>query len=83
MKVHRIALFIMVGAILFAPVVSAKIIEEKDGYLVSAADASNEERDLFSISALISDSIRQGELDSYSRYVNSGTTAIISDLNWG
>jgi hypothetical protein len=83
MKVHGIVLLIVIGAVLFAPAVSAQIVEEKDGYVVSSADDVLKEDSLARTLSLVSTTISQGELHSYSRYVYSGTTSIISDLNWG
>lgn len=83
MKVHGIVLLIVIGAVLFAPAVSAQIVEEKDGYVVSSADDVLKEDRIARTLSLVSSTISQGELHSYSRYVYSGTTSIISDLNWG
>nr|WP_321353065.1 peptidase domain-containing protein [uncultured Methanoregula sp.] len=84
MKDHWIVvLLILIGAALFAPAVSAQIVEEREGYVVSTADDIVKGDQLASISSLVSGSISQGQLHSYSRYVYSGTTSIISDLNWG
>jgi len=83
MKVHWIVLLMVIGATLCASTVSATIVEEKDGYVVSTApDLAS--RDVFaSVASRVSATISQVELDSYSRSVAPGTTAIISDLNWG
>ncbi len=82
MKVHLVVLLIVIGAALFAPAVSAQVVEKKDGYVVSTADIAKEIQ-LPKISPLVSTTISQGQTHTYSRYVNSGTTSVISDLNWG
>ena len=83
MKVHWLALLCIVGLALSIPAVSAKIVEEKDGYVVSTADDIKKEDQISRTLSVISSSISQGQLLSYSRYINPGTTSIISDLNWG
>nr|WP_320161559.1 peptidase domain-containing protein [uncultured Methanoregula sp.] len=80
MKVHWIALMLVIGAALFAPAVSAKLVEEKDGYRVTS-DAGNLR--LPDVSALSSLSVSQGQTVSYSTFVPSGKTAFISNLYWG
>jgi hypothetical protein len=83
MKVHWIVLLIVIGAALFAPAASARIVEQKNGYVVSTADDIRGGILLPEASSLTSTGITQGQTQTYSRYVNSGTTSIISDLNWG
>lgn len=89
MKVHWFVLLIVVGAALLAPAVSAKIIEEKGGIIVSTVtenDAvSKTPDDIFlpDMARLVSSSIRQGQTLSYSTYVSSGKKRFTSDLNWG
>jgi hypothetical protein len=71
----------VLGAVLIAPAVSAKIIEEKDGYVISTAD----DEPLFMRMAGMfgSSSITQGQRDYYSTYVPSGTTSFSHYLSWG
>jgi hypothetical protein len=83
MKVHGIVCLIVIGAILFVPAVSAQVIENKDGYIVSTADDALAGVRLPVSSPMSSSVISQGETHTYTRYVNPGTTSIISDLNWG
>ena len=80
MKVHWIAILIVLGAALFAPAVSAKIIEEKDGYVVSTIDEDTRFADFarLSVSPII-----QGQRDYYSTYVPSGKTSFSHFLSWG
>ena len=81
MKVHWLAFLIVLGAVLLAPAVSAKIIEEKDGYIVSSVD----ERPVFTdlASAFGSFSITQGQTAYHSTVVPSGMTAFSPVLAWG
>jgi len=83
MKVHWIVLLIVIGAALFAPSVSARIIEQKDGYVVSTADEIPRNGLVSVLSAKATSVISQGETDGYSRYVYAGTASIITDLTWG
>jgi hypothetical protein len=83
MRVHWIVCLIAIGAALFAPAVSAQIVEEKDGYVVSTVDDVIKVTGLPDISARMSSLITQGETHTYTRNVVSGTTSIVSDLNWG
>jgi hypothetical protein len=82
MKVHWLALLIVIGAALFAPAVSAKIIEEKDGYVVSTAD---DEPAIAVMSRAVAStgSITQGETHYYGTYVPAGTVAFSPVLAWG
>lgn len=80
MKVHWLMLFLVIGAVLTAPVVSAKTIEEKNGYIISSGE------DTFlppGISRLSSASISQGQTHWYSTLVPAGKTSFYSDLYWG
>jgi len=80
MKVHGIVFLIVIGALLFAPAVSAKIVETKDGYVVSTVDTSSR---LQSVIPISSASISQGQTQRYSSYIPNGKTAFTADLNWG
>lgn len=80
MKVHWIALLLVIGAALAVPVVSAKIVEEKDGYVVTPGDNTLR---LPEISRLSSASISQGQTQWYSTSVSSGKTSFFADLYWG
>lgn len=83
MKVHGIVLLIVIGAALFAPAVSAQIIEQKDGYTISTTDGMAGRTRLPLMTPMSSSVLSQGETHTYSRYVSSGTTSMIADLNWG
>jgi len=80
MKVHWIALLLVIGAALAVPVVSAKIVEEKDGYIVTPSDNTLRLPD---ISRFSSASISQGQTQWYSTSVSSGKTSFFTDLYWG
>lgn len=83
MKVHWIALLIVIGAALTASTVSAQVIEMNNGYIVSTADDITNDTRLPTQIPLLSSIITQGETHTYSRYVSSGTASMIADLNWG
>lgn len=80
MKVHWLALLFIVGLALSIPTVSAKIIEEKDGYTVSTVGNTLK---LPQVSALTAYTLTQGQTRWHSTSVPSGATTFISDLNWG
>jgi hypothetical protein len=80
MKVHWLALLLVIGAALTVPIVSAKIVEEKDGYVVTPGDNTLR---LPEISRLSSASISQGQTQWYSTYAPSGKTSFFADLYWG
>jgi hypothetical protein len=80
MKVHWLALLLVIGAALAVPSVSAKIIEEKNGYIVTPGDNTMQ---LPEISRFSSASISQGETQWYSTNVPSGKTSFYTDLYWG
>jgi len=69
MKVHWLALLLVIGTALTVPVVSAKIVEEKDGYVVTPGDNTLR---LPEISRLSSASISQGQTQWYSTSVSPG-----------
>jgi len=80
MKVHWLALLIIVGLALAVPTVSAKIVEEKNGYVVTTVDNASR---LAEISSLSSYTLTQGQTRWHTSIVPSGATTFISDLNWG
>ena len=80
MKVRWIVFLIVIGALVFAPAVSAKIVETKDGYVVTTVDTSSR---LPSFLPMSSASISQGKTQSYSAYIPNAKTAFTVDLNWG
>ncbi|MFA6364197.1 peptidase domain-containing protein [Methanoregula sp.] len=80
MKVHGIVFLIVIGALLFAPAVSAKIVETKDGYVVTTVDTASR---LPSVIPMSSASISQGQTQRYSSYISGGKSAFTVDLNWG
>jgi len=81
MKVHWLALLFIIGLALSIPSVSAKVIEEKDGYTVTTVE--NAPSRLADVSALTSYTITQGQTRWHTTSVPSGATRFISDLNWG
>jgi len=80
MKVHSLALLLVIGAVLIAPAVSAQIVEEKDGYVVTSGEDSLRLSDIFLLSSA---SITQGQTHWYTTTVPAGSTAFSADLNWG
>ncbi|MBN1431186.1 MAG: peptidase domain-containing protein [Methanomicrobiaceae archaeon] len=80
MKIHWLALLLIIGAALMVPSASAKIIEEKDGYIVSTVDKSF---DLPEMVRLSSGSISQDETKWFTAYVPAGKSSFFADLNWG
>jgi hypothetical protein len=80
MKVHWLALLLVIGAALAVPVVSAKIVEEKNGYIVTPGENTIR---LPEISRFISASISQGQTQWYSTSVPTGKTSFNADLYWG
>lgn len=80
MKFHWLALLLVIGAVLFVPPVSAKIVEEKNGYVVTSGDDIIR---LPEISQFSSGSISQGQTHWYSTYVPTGKTSFFADLYWG
>jgi hypothetical protein len=80
MKVHWLALLVIIGAALLAPAVSATIIEEKDGYTVTSV---NQTRIPAIVPLRSSSSISQGQTDLYSTAVPSGKTVFAPNLYWG
>jgi hypothetical protein len=80
MKFHWLALLLVIGAVLFVPTVSAKIVEEKDGYVVTPGDDTLRLPD---ISRFSSASISQGQTQWYSTSVPTGKTSFFADLYWG
>jgi hypothetical protein len=63
MKVHLLVLLLVIGAAVAVPSVSAKIVEEKDGYIVmTGPDTLNvDSLNLRDMSLLSSSSISQGQ----------------------
>ena len=80
MKVHVLAIVLIIGMAAAIPVASAQIIEEKDGYIVATEDNS---RHLVEVSRISASSITQGQTQWYSTSVSSGKTAFYADLSWG
>jgi hypothetical protein len=80
MKVHWLALLLVIGAALTVPVVSAKIVEEKNSYIVTPGDDTIRLPD---ISRFSSASISQGQTQWYSTYVPAGKSSFNADLSWG
>jgi hypothetical protein len=79
MKVHWLALLIIIGAAFSVPTVSAKIIEERNGYIVTTGTDTFRMMD---ISRMSSSSISQGQTQWYTTAVSPLNTAFYSDLNW-
>ncbi|ADN36536.1 peptidase domain-containing protein [Methanolacinia petrolearia DSM 11571] len=80
MKLNWLAILFIIVAALAVPSVSAKIIEEKDGYIVTTCDKSLNLPEAFKST---SRSISQGQTDWYSTSVPAGKTSLYADLNWG
>ena len=80
MKVHWLALFLVIGVAMTIPAVSAKIVEEKNGYIVTTVDNSIRLPEMARFSP---SSISQGQTHYYSTYVPSGKTSFYTDLYWG
>ncbi len=80
MNVHWFALLLIAAALLIVPVVSAKIVEEKDGYIVESGTPALR---LPEMSLLSSGSISQGQTNWYTTSVSSGKTSFNTDLYWG
>lgn len=85
MKVHLLALLLVIGAAVAVPAVSATIVEEKEGYIVmTGPDTLNvDSLNLRDMSRLSRSSISQGQSQWYATSVSSGNTAFYSGLNWG
>lgn len=81
MKVHWLALLFIIGMALAIPAVSAKTIEEKDGYTVTTVDDAPSR--FADVSAFASYSLTQGQTRWHTTSVPSGSTRFYSDLNWG
>ena len=80
MKVHWLALLVIIGLACAIPAVSAKIVEEKDGYVVSTVDASER---FATFSSLGTYTLTQGQTRWHTASVPSGATTFRADLNWG
>ena len=80
MKFHWLALLLVIGAAIAVPAVSAKIVEEKDGYIVTSGDNTLILPEFARFgSALIS----QGQTHWYSTVVPAGKNSFYADLSWG
>jgi hypothetical protein len=79
MKFHWLALLLVLGAAIAVPSVSAKIVEEKNGYIVTPGDNSFRLPD---ISRFSSATISQGQTQWYSTLVSPGKNSFFSDLYW-
>lgn len=80
MKVHWLALLFVIGVALTVPVVSAQIVEEKNGYVITPG---NDAIRLPMIARLSSGSLSQGQTAWYSTSVPAGKNSFYTDLNWG
>ena len=80
MKVHWLALLLVIGAALAVPVVSAQTVDSKSGYIVTPGHNTIK---LPQVARLMSSSISQGQSQMYSSSVPSGKTTFYADLNWG
>ncbi len=80
MMVCRNALLgMIVAALLLAPIVSAQNSDENTVLVIEPG--YNFTQTGMSVRSV--DSIVQGETDYFSKYVSSGTTQLVVDLNWG
>lgn len=80
MKVHWLALLLVIGAALAVPVVSAQTVDSKSGYIVTPGHNAIK---LPQVARLTSSTITQGQSQYYSSSVPSGKTTFYADLNWG
>jgi hypothetical protein len=80
MKDHWLALLLVVGAALFVPAASAKIVEEKSGCVVTTG-TDNLRLPEMALSG--TQTISQGQTQSYTTSVPRGKTSFFADLNWG
>lgn len=80
MKVHWLALLLIIGAALTVPVVSAKIVEKNHGYVITPGTSAIH---IPEFARLASSSITQGESQYFSTSVPTGKTSFYTDLNWG
>lgn len=80
MKFHWLALLLVIGAAIAVPSVSAKIIEEKDGYIVTSGDNTLRLPEIARFSSAV---ISQGQTQSYSTVVPAGKTSFYPNLYWG
>lgn len=80
MKVHLLAIGLLIAIALAVPAVPAMIIEEKNGYTVSTVDDSARS---LALAAKATYTITQGQTRWHSSFVPSGSTSFITDLNWG
>lgn len=80
MKVHLLALVLIIGLALSIPSVSAKIVEEKNGYVVSTIDEGSRFTELVSRGTY---SLTQGQARGHTVNVAYGSTTFNADLNWG
>jgi hypothetical protein len=80
MKVCRNALLgLIVAALLLAPIVSAQNSDKNTVLVIEPG--YNYTQTGMSVRSI--DWITQGETDYFSKYVSSGTTQLVVDLNWG
>jgi hypothetical protein len=77
---HQLIMLLVIVAAVLVPTVSAKIIEEKEGYIVTSGDDIRWFPDISRLSSAI---ILQGQTHWYSTYVPAGKTSFFADLYWG
>lgn len=80
MKIRLLAILFIICLALTIPTVSAKIIEEKDGYIVTSGDNTFKLSEIF---RSVSSSVSQGQTVWHSTSVPAGKTAFYADLKWG
>jgi hypothetical protein len=80
MKVSGIFLTVLVCTVVLVSGVSAQNVETVNGYIVRPAQDLNLPAVFLPMSA---STISQGQTMYYSKYVSSGTTSLVPDLNWG
>lgn len=78
MKVSGIGIGVLICAVLLVSGVSAQTIEKTKIYTVVPAGDYHTS----SLTPLISSSISQGQIVTYSRLISPGTSSMIVDLNW-
>lgn len=80
MKISGTFLITLICAVMLVSGVSAQNVEINNGYIVRPVQDLNLAPLIQPLSA---GTISQGQTVYYSKYVSSGTTSLVSDLNWG
>jgi hypothetical protein len=78
MKVSGIGIGLLICTALLVSGVSAQTVEHSKIYTVMPAGNHH----TFTLTPLVSSSISQGQIVTYSRVISSGTSTMVVDLNW-